>query len=283
MYNNQEIVNIVTQELAKYNIKKYKLKKDYTYLNQVKKKILNDNKDILEWIEIEESGTKYIVRLVERKKETKKEEYQYQSIVSTKEAIITSIKATSGEKVKNINDYVKKGDTIISGILTKPDGTNIYTKAKGTIYGEVWYKINIEYPLYYIEERVTGKNKNVLSFYFLNKKISIFPYKKYKQFKLTSKTILENNIIPIKIAKEKLYEVIIKEEIYTIESAIEKATNYSVTKMKEKNKNIVEIKDIQILEKQNKNSKINLTIFVSVIEDITKIVEIKEEINDLIE
>jgi len=283
MYNSQEIVNIVTEELAKYDIKKYKLKKDYTYLNQVKKKILNDNKDILEWIEIEESGTKYIVRLVERKKETKAEEYQYQSVVSTKEAIITSIKAISGEKIKNINDYVKKGDTIISGILTKPDGTNIYTKAKGTIYGEVWYKINIEYPLYYLEEKVTGKNKNVLSFYFLNKKISIFPYKKYKQFKLTSKTILENNIIPIRISKEKLYEVIIKEEIYTIESAVEKATNYSITKMKEKNKSIVEIKDIQILEKQNKNSKINLTIFVSAIEDITKIVEIKEETNNLIE
>jgi len=53
--------------------------------------------------------------------------------------------------------------------------------------------------------------------------------------------------------------------------------------MKEKNKSIVEIKDIQILEKQNKNSKINLTIFVSAIEDITKIVEIKEETNNLIE
>lgn len=283
MYNSKEVVDLMTKELAKYDIKKFKFKKNYDYLNQVKKNILNDNKDLLEWIEIEESGTKYIIRLVERKKEIKKEEYQYQSVISKKEAIITSIKASSGEKVKNVNAHVKKGDTIISGLITKPDGTNIYTKAKGIVYGEVWYKINIEYPLYYQEERVTGKNKDVLSFYFLNKKISIFSYKKYKQFKLTSNIILENNLIPFKIAKEKLYEVIIKEDIYTPESASEKAINYAIDKLKENNQNIIEIKDIQILEKQNKNSKIVLTIFASVEEDITKIIEIKEETKDLVE
>ena len=116
-----------------------------------------------QWIEIEESGTKYIVRLVERKKEEKKEEYKYQSIIAKKDATITNIKAYSGEKIKIINQYVKKGEVIISGLLTKPDGTNLYTKAKGIVSGEVWYKVDIEYPLYYQEEKVTGKNKFVIS------------------------------------------------------------------------------------------------------------------------
>ena len=283
MYNNQEIVKLITSEFSKYNIKKYRLKKDYHYLEQVKKKILNENKDILEWIEIEESGTKYIVRLVERKKETTNKEYLYQSIIAKKDATITSIKSSSGEKIKGINTYVKKNDTIISGILLKPDGTNIYTKAKGSVYGEVWYQVNIEYPLYYCEEKVTGRNKNVLSFYFLNNKLSLFSYKKYKQFRLTSHPIFENNIIPIKIAKEKLYEVEIKEEIYTLESATEKAIQYAINKIKTQNKDLIQIKDIQILTKQNQNSKVVLTLFVSVIEDITKIVEIKPETKELIE
>ena len=64
---------------------------------------------------------------------------------------------------------------------------------------------------------------------------------------------------------------------------MEKAIDYAIIKMKEKNKNIIEIKDIQILEKQNKNSKIDLTIFVSVIEDITETIEIKEDLNELLE
>ena len=280
MYNDQEIVNLIKEELSKYNIKKYALKKDYNYLSQVKKDILKNNKNVLEWIEIEESGTKYIVRLVERKKEESINDYQYQSVVAKKTATITSIKALSGEKIKNINTYVKEGDIIISGVLEKPDGKKIYTKAKGVVYGEVWYKINIEYPLYYQEEKVTGKNKNVLSFYFLGKKKYLFSYKKYKQFKVTSHTILENNIIPIKIAKEKLYEVLVKEEIYTEEEATKKAIEYGINKLNANNKNIIEIKETQILEKQNKNSKVELIVFVSVIEDITKVIEIKEETTD---
>ena len=73
VYNDKGIVDLINKELTKYDIKKYKKKKSYNYLNKVKEGILNDNKDILEWLEIEENGTKYIVRLVERKKEIPKE------------------------------------------------------------------------------------------------------------------------------------------------------------------------------------------------------------------
>ena len=280
IYNDKEMVNLITTQLAKYNIKKYQRKKSYDYLTKIKEKILDDNKDILEWLEIEESGTKYIVRLVERKKEVKEKEYAYQSVVAKRDATITSIKAYSGEKIKHVNEYVKKGDVIISGILTKPDNTNLYTKAKGNVLGEVWYKVTIEYPLYYREQRITGKNKNVIAIYFLNKEVPIFPYKKYKQFKRQSKILIENNFIPFKITKEKLYEVIIKEDIYTNEEAIQKAIENAKLKIKEKNKNILEIKDVQILDKENLNSKIKLNLFISVIENITEIIEVKPETNE---
>ena len=277
IYNDSEVVDLIKKELAKYDVKKYEKKKSYEYLDKVKERILIDNKDTLEWLEIEESGTKYIVRLVERKKETKQNEYQYQSVVASKDATIASIKAYSGEKVKQVNEYVKKGDVIISGILTKPDGTNLYTKAKGSVLGEVWYKVSVEYPLYYKEERVTGKNKSVILICFLNKEIPIFPYKKYKQFKRQSRSLIENNFIPFKITKEKLYEVIIKEDIYTNEEAIQKAIEEAKLKIKEKNKNIINIKNVQMLDKENLNSKIKINLFVSVIEDITEITEVKEE------
>jgi len=276
VYNDQEIVNNIEKELKKYNIEKYKLKKDYDYLEKVKEEILNNNKDKLEWLEIVEEGTKYIVKLVERKKEEITKEYEYQSISTTKDAIITNIKASSGEKVKEVNDYVKKDDTIVSGIMTKPDGTLIYTKAKATIYGEVWYKVDIEYPYAYKEERVTGKSKEVFVINFLNKKIPIFSFKKYKEFKVVTNNIIENNILPISLSKEKQYEVIVKEEIYTWEEAISNAVEVSKKKLLNSNKKIVEIKNVEILDKQTINSKIKLSLFVSVIEDITKVVEVKE-------
>ena len=275
IYNDKDIVDKISKELNKYNIKKYHIKKSYDYLNKVKKNILKDNKDILEWIEIEESGTKYTVRLVERKKAVKEKEYTYQSLMSKKDATIVSITAYSGEKVKEVGEYIKKGTTIVSGIMTKPDGTSIYTKAKGIITGEVWYKVTAEYPIYYSEERLTGKRKRVLTLYILNKEIPIFPYKKYKQFKKETIPIIEDNLIPIKITKENIYEVIIDGYIYTEEEAIAKAIKEVENKLQAKNSNIIEINKVLVLDKELLNSKVKLELFISTIEDIT---EIKEEI-----
>lgn len=274
IYNDKDIIEKVSKELEKYDIKKYKQKKENSCLEIIKSEILKRNKDILEWIEIEESGTKYIVKIVERQQEKIKEEYLYQSIVASKNSIIKSIKAYSGEKVKNINEYVNHEETIISGIIPKTDGTNVYTKATGFILGEVWYKIDIEFPLYYQEEKVTGKNKNIYVIKFLNKTIPLFPYKKYKQFKLETDTIIEKETLPLKIVKEKLYEANIIEEIYTEETAIEKATEIAKQKLLEGNKKIIEINNIEVLSKQTLNSKIKLNLYVSVTEDITKIIEI---------
>lgn len=276
IYNNKEMVEKIEKELKKYGIEKYKFKKKYTYLNEVKEEILKNNKDTLEWLEIIEDGTKYIVKLVERKQEQQTEDFEYQSITTTKDAIITSIKAYSGEKVKEINDYVKADDVIVSGVITKPDGTFVYTKARAKVYGEVWYKINIEYPYVYKEEKLTGKSKKVFVIKFLNKKIPLFTYSKYKQFKVESNNIIENNILPITFSKEKQYEVIVKEEIYTWEEAISNAIEVSKKKLLENNNKIVEIKKVEILNKQTVNSRIKLNLFVSVEEDITKIVEIEK-------
>ena len=276
IYNDKEIVEKMEKELKKYGIEKYKLKKEYTYLNEIKEDILKNNKDTLEWLEIIEDGTKYIVKLVERKQQEQVKEFEYQSISTTKDAIITSIKAYSGEKIKEINEYVKKDDIVVSGIITKPDGTLVYTKAKAKIYGEVWYKVDIEYPYAYKEEKVTGKNKDVFVINFLNKKIPLFSYPKYKQFKVESNNIIENNILPITFSKEKQYEVIVKEEIYTWEEAISNAIEVSKKKLLENNNKIVSIKKVEILNKQTINSKIKLNLFISVEEDITKIVEVKK-------
>ena len=276
VYNDKDIVELINKELKKYGIKKYRFKKDYVYLDKVKEDILKNNKDTLEWIEIVENGTKYIVKLVERKQEIKEKEYEYQSISTTKDAIITSIKAYSGEKVKEVNEYIKKDDIVVSGIVTKPDGTAICTKAKAKVYGEVWYKVTIEYPYAYSEEKLTGKSKNVFVISFLNKQIPIFSYKKYKEFKSTSSTIVENNLLPISLTKEKKYEVITKEEIYTWEEAVSNAIEVSKKRLLENNSKIIDIKKIEILNKQTINSKIKLNLFISVEEDITKIVEIKK-------
>jgi len=275
--NNQLMTQVLNKELDKYGIKKYKIKKDITELNNIKERILKDNNDILEWLEITESGTKYIVKFVERKKEKEINEYTYQSITASKNAIITDIRAYSGELNKKINDYINKDEVAINGILSKPDGSLIYTKSKGYIYGEVWYKVEVEYPYTYYEEKITGNHKDVLSFKLLNHKISLFPYKEYKEFKTKEKFLIKDIFSIFKISLDEEYENIIYDEIYTKEEAIEKAKNIAKNKLLKGNNKILSIKDIIILNKEDLNSKIKISFFISVEEDITKIVEVKKE------
>lgn len=277
-YNDQTVVKQIKNELKKYGIEKYRLKKDYTYLNKVKNQILTENKDTLEWLEIVENGTQYIIKLVERKKAGTKNQFQYQSITTTKNAIITSIKAMSGEKIKDVNDYVQKDEIIVSGILKKTDGTLIYEKADALVYGEVWYKIKTEYPYAYSEEKLTGESKDVFVINFLSKKIPVFTYQKFKNFKIkTFNTIIENNILPISLSKEKQYEVIVTEDIYTLEEVISNSIEISKRKLLESNNKILKINKVEVLNKKTMGSKVYLELFVSVIEDITKVIEIKKE------
>ncbi len=283
IHEDKEIRSLMRKELYNNGIKKYTFKKNYQDLEIIEDKILEKNKDKLEWIEIKESGTKYIVRIEERKLNTKDEKFKYQSIISKKNAIITEINAISGEKVKQVNDYVKKGDTIISGYITYPDNTTKPTMAKGEVYGEVWYKINLDYPYIYQEENLTGKNKTIYVLNFLTKRISCFDFKKFKSFKSKNKIIIKNNLSTINLTKEKQYELIVKDEVYPQDIAVNKAKDYITKKLKKDNPNIKKIKKIYIISEEEKETTIKIDFFISAIENIGETIKIeakKEEENN---
>ena len=68
----------------------------------------------------------------------------------------------------------------------------------------------------------------------------------------------------------------LKDEVQQVK--IDLNTNNILTKQCiESNDKIIEVNDIMIISKENLNSKIKLELFASVIEDITKIIEIKED------
>lgn len=276
IHSSSEVKNLVYKELKENGIKKYIFKKSYEEIEKIEEKILEDNKDKIEWIEITETGTSYIIRVEERKiKEDNDDNVSY-DIVSSKNAIIYSIEATSGEKVKKTNDYVTKGDVIISGSITKPDRNKIIGTAKGEVYGEVWYVVEVDYPFIYKEETQTGKVKEVYVINFLGHRISLFDFNKFKTYSVNSKILLNNNFLPINLVKEKQYELNVIDEYYTEEEVIDNAIELAKDKLLT-NKTIKEIKDITILEENNYSSKISLKLFISVIENIGEYREIQLE------
>ena len=277
IHTNKSVIELVGNELNKNGLKKYTFKKKYKDIKKIEDKILNDNKDKLEWISIEIVGTKYVVRIEERKIKNENNDNIYQDIVASKSGVIKKIIALSGEKKYEIDNFVSKGDTIIKGSITKPNNEVILTHASGLVYAEVWYQISVEYPYQYKEEILTGNKKNIYYLKFINKRLELFNFKKYKNFQKEPKIFLYNNILPISLVKEKQYEVNIIDEIYTTEEVINKAITLAESRLMSSNKKIDKIEGVSIIKKEEYDSKIKLDLFISVIEEIGEVKILNEE------
>ena len=80
--NNTNLRERLIEELKKEDIYKYKFIKSYKKIENIKNKILENNKDSIEWLEIERIGTKYIVNITERVIVDKSKDMRFTDIVA---------------------------------------------------------------------------------------------------------------------------------------------------------------------------------------------------------
>lgn len=278
IHNDEETRNFLKQELKSYGIKEKTLKKDYKKIEQIKKEIINKNRDKIEWLEIETIGTKYVVRVETRIIKEKEQQPLNRNIIAKKDAIIKKIEAEQGQIIKEINNYVKKGDIVISGNIYVENEIKNTVPAQGKIYGETWYEINISYPFIYNETKLTNNKKKVLTIKILNKTIELTK-NKFKNKKIEEKAIIKNNLIPISIALQNQTEQNVIEQILTKEEALEKAEQLGIEKIKSNLKENEYIINHKILNTNIKENELELNMFFSVYEDITDYETIIKEEN----
>ena len=266
---DSKMKEILLEDLNKEGIKKYNFKKNYIEIEKSKKKILSKHKNDIEWVEIENVGTKYIVKYEKRVRNNENNKDKMQNIVSRYDALIKDMNITKGEIIKDIGTYVKKGDTIVSGEIKLNEELKEVIGAKGNVYGEVWYNVKIKYPYKYYEEKETGRKSNVFVVNFLNKKIEILNFKKYKNKTIQERKIISNCLLPINISIEKQKEIIVIDKKYNEEELINESLKYSIKKIEKTLKNKEYIYKYKILNKEKNKNFITLNIFFSVIKDIT--------------
>ena len=275
IHTDKNIRSKMLNELENYGLKINSFKKSYSEVQKIKEQILDNHKDDIEWLEIENIGTKYIVRLEERKIKNNNTNNGKRHIVASKNAIIKKIEAENGEIVKEINSYVNAGDIIISGNITLNEQVKNTVSASGHVYGEVWYKVKVDYPLAYSEKHETGNSQKRLVFNFLNKSYEL-GFKKYKDKNVSSKTLLKHIFLPISLTYDNQREVIAIDEIYTIEQAIKKAEERAYSEINSKLNDKEKILSSKNLKVDVNDSKIELEMFFTVYEDITEYQKIEE-------
>lgn len=274
VHSDRYIREIVYNNLRENGIYKYRFKVNYLEKEKIIKEILKKESNDIEWLEIEEIGTKYIVKVEQRKKNKEEVECVPRNIVAGKDAFILEIQADVGEVVKKKYDYVKKGDIVISGIIHNKEEEVSRKCATGKIYGEVWYKVNLEIPMEYKEEIVTGKEKNTFEINFLNKNISLF--NNFKTYKKNSTFLIGSNLLPISLNFTKYLETDVKMYKYNLFNVDNYALELASKKIKNKLGTRGEVVSKKVLKKSIKKSKIIIEVFVKVKEDITDSVEIIE-------
>lgn len=274
IHSNEEIRDILYQDLEDLGISKFKFKVSYDEKEKIVEKILKKETERIEWLEIEEVGTKYIVRVEERKKNKKEEIKTPQNIVAKKDAMILEIVAEEGEVKKKKFDYVTKGDVIISGLIYNKEDIVSKRCARGKVFGEVWYKVTVEIPKHYHEEKITGKKKKKLEIKFLDKTIHLFSH--FDTYQKKSISLLSSRILPIKLLFSTYLETEVVDLNYNLDTVDNQAYSLAEEKLLHKLSKEDKILSKKILKKYEKDSKIIVEVFFKVKENITDTVSIED-------
>ncbi len=264
---NTNLISLIKNELDKNGISKYSLVKNSKQINNIKEKILNNNKDQLEWINIERKGMKYTINLESRITKNKVEEKKYCNIISTKDATITKVITHKGVELLKTNDSVKKGDTIITGDIIYNDSLKKQVCATGNVYGNTWYTINITIPISHEKIKKLNKVRSNIIVQFNNKKYKIFKSRLTNYISENKKIV---SIFGFQIYYSKEYEV--KKTISLVkEDELTKLLNKKITTtMKHTLQGDAKIIEQKVLKKHVNNSTIDLEIFIVAEELISK-------------
>ena len=274
--DDKDIVNIINDSLKDNGIDVYKRKISFDKLNSIKNKILEDNKDTLEWIEIREKGCIYYIDVTPRVKSNNNVDNASPSdIVAEKDGVIKHIVVHRGSKVIDNGDYVKKGDVLISGNIIKNENVIDKVHSEGVIYAETWKTVNISIPF----KRIDYVYKKTINHYYLD----IFGHEftisgKYDSDNTINKKsiVLDKPYLFFKLYKEekKIYDY--NEVILNVEEAYNEALNRSANIINKKLSNDEYIISKKVLKKEVKRSKINLEVFFKVYEKIGVTSEIQD-------
>ncbi|MDD2504824.1 MAG: sporulation protein YqfD [Bacilli bacterium] len=264
IHENSQIRKLVANELTDLGIKKYSLAKDFNQLEEIKKTILNNNHSSLEWLSITRKGMTYIVRIEERIITKIEEEKRYAHLISSKDALITKVISSKGSVLVRSGEYIKKNDILISGEIKLYDNVMSNVFAKGEVYGEVWYKTEVSYPKQKEIKDYTGKKRFNISINnksFFKNKYQKFDQENYRKIKIFWWNVSFCNELEYKL------KIISYTEEETIKLALKKIEDEFIIKLKGKGRVISQ----NVLKKEENNSTMNIRVFVTTNELISKI------------
>lgn len=267
VHENKEIRDLLEEELKIRGIHVLSLKKSYKKIEEIKKEILDAYPDRLDWLEIERVGMVYNVRVEERIITNTDKVDKTCDIIAKKDGTISHIKLYDGEIKVDINDYVRKGDVLVSGSILYNEEVKRNICASAEVYANVWYTVDVSIPFIHNEYEKTGKKKYNLVWEINENKKQLFK-DRFEEFESSYKPLLK--VFDFTLYLDTEYETTKSELKYTENEALEKALSKAEESIKKQIGEKDQILNKKVLKKQVNDSTIDVEIFVIVEELISE-------------
>lgn len=200
------------------------------------------------------------------------------NIIANKGGIVTKILSYKGQPMVQVGDYVKKGQILISGIIT--DKTNVPSKivhAMGIVTARTWYEAKQEVYFNHKFEIRTGRLKKKVYYNIIGKKVRIkndnIDFLNYDKIEEKNLLKIAGFETPIEVLTEYYYE----KEYQTIKLSSEEAIEMAIKNAEDGVKSLLP-NDPQIIEKKIEKTIVENKAMVRVLFIIAENIGISEEI-----
>lgn len=263
----------IYKELDKMGIKRGKLQFFVDNVESIQRQ-LTDNIENITWVGVELQGTTYHLQVVEKNEPKKPEYLSPQNLVAKKKAVIMDMFVEEGQAVVDIYDRVVEGQLLVSGMIGK-EGQTVEVPAKGEIWGETWYKTDVDMPLESTFQVYNGNEKRKYYVEIANFNIPIWgfgkvDFQKYETETNETKVKFLSWELPISLISETHRENEVEERIYSKEEAIRVAKEMAKLDIKNRLPEDAIIKEEKVLHQSIDNGKVKLSIHFQVIENIAE-------------
>lgn len=268
---NPKIEHDIRNELSDMGIKRGKLQFQLPDNDDIQNELM-DRLSAITWVGVRLNGTTYHLEVVEKKNVEKSELLSPRHLVAKKKAVIYDYFIEQGQPMIKVNDFVKKGQVLVSGIIGKEGKTEIIA-SKGEVFGEIWYKSEVTIPLETLFNVYTGeyKTKYFIDLFGITVPIWGLGNNEFSKFQIENR---EKRIQFLKWSLPIIYkQQIIREKEehvrkYNQEQAVSVGKKIAREELKAKLGEDVVIKGENVLHQSTENGKVKLTLQYQVIEDI---------------
>lgn len=261
----------VRKALEEMDIKVGKLQFGLNQMEDIQKE-LSERVPAITWIGVQLKGTTFEFQVVEKKQPKKEANETYMNLIAAKSGTIVQPMVEKGQGIVEKNQYVQKGDILVSGFIGREDNKK-FVGAKGKVMAETWYKTTVTVPLKTNLFVFNGdsKTKNTIKFGDFEMPVWGFGEHGFPEYEVEEDRKVFRFFgweIPITFHKKTYLSKEKAVRVYTEEEAAvqaEKMARQDVLKLAPDDASII---DEKILHKRSHNGKVKMTIHYQVLENI---------------